>query len=147
MCCWDDLAAETYVEYRSAADAPWQPSGYCQNCIEQVQKTQWSTYKTSLEKTTCKAEQRRLLARGPPINISDAKALPCADNGEVHSLWYMTDGAEHSAKLEGSLTGEERQKYWDEQEAFYIKDEPEEEEGKVYGGTAGAAAPAGTPHK
>lgn len=47
-----------------------------------------------------------MLEKGPPINISDAKALPCPDGAEVHSLWYMIDGEEHSAKLEGSLTGE-----------------------------------------
>lgn len=104
-------------------------------CIEHLLKTQWGAYRTALEKTNCKvcfrkldfcefsvistafslsccghqAEQRRLLARGPPINISDAKALPCPDNGEVHSLWYMSDGQDHSAKLEGSLTGEVEQ--------------------------------------
>jgi hypothetical protein len=69
-------------------------------------KSQWSTYTTALSKTTCKAEQRRLLARGPPINISDPKALECPDGGEVHSLWYMVDGKEYSAKLEGSYVGE-----------------------------------------
>ena len=63
-------------------------------------------YTTSLAKTTCKAEQRRLLQKGPPINISDARALECPDGGEVHSLWYCSDGLEHSAKLEGSFEGE-----------------------------------------
>jgi hypothetical protein len=108
MCCWDDLDASSYVEYRCSSDGPWLPSGYCVNCIQHLIKTQWTTYKTSLEKTNCKAEQRRLLSRGPPINLSDAKALPCPDseNGEIHSLWFMSDGEEHSAKLEGSLTGE-----------------------------------------
>ena len=42
----------------------------------------------------------------------------------------MSDGQEHTAKLEGSLLGEARQKYWDEQQSFYIKDEAEEEDGK-----------------
>ena len=65
-------------------------------------------YTTSLAKTTCKAEQRRLLQKGPPINISDARALECPDGGEVHSLWYCSDGLEHSAKLEGSFEGEVR---------------------------------------
>jgi hypothetical protein len=75
-------------------------------CIEQLLKTQWSTYTTALAKTTCKAEQRRLLLKGPPVNISDAKALACPDDAEVHSLWYMVDNLERSAKLEGSLAGE-----------------------------------------
>jgi hypothetical protein len=38
-------------------------------CIEMIQKTQWSTYTTALEKTTCKAEQRRLLAKGMCVMI------------------------------------------------------------------------------
>mmetsp|Transcript_26531 Transcript_26531/g.25388 ORF Transcript_26531/g.25388 Transcript_26531/m.25388 type:complete len:160 (-) Transcript_26531:56-535(-) len=127
MCCWDDLEASTYVEYLSSSESEWLPSGYCNVCIEMIQKTQWSTYTTALEKTTCKAEQRRLLAKGPPINVSDTKALPCPDGGEVHTLWYMSDGLERSAKLEGSLTGEDRQKYWDEQASFYIAEEVDDE--------------------
>ena len=58
--------------------------------------------------------------------------MPCPDgtekgNAEVHSLWYNADGEEHSAQLVGALIGEERQKYWDEQKAFYIADEPDED--------------------
>ena len=45
---------------------------------------------------------------GPPINLKDAKALECPDNGEVYKLWFITDGEEHSAKLDGSLEGEVR---------------------------------------
>lgn len=145
MCCWDDLEATTYVEYRCSASSDWLPSGYCTGkahsgnwladlsffcsptvltgeftnwvfllkaCIDQLLLTQWSKYTTALEKTTCKAEQRRLLAKGPPINISDPKALPCPDGGEVHSLWYMVDLKEHSAKLEGSLAGKVGLFYW-----------------------------------
>lgn len=31
----------------------------------------------------------------------------------MFALWYMSDGEVHSAKLEGSLVGKERQDYWD----------------------------------
>jgi hypothetical protein len=102
-------------------------------CIGQLLSTQWNAYVSALAKTTCKAEQRRLLARGPPINLRDPKALPCAEEGEVQLLWYMAEGAEKSAKLEGSLEGEEREKFFDEQKKFYIQDEPDEEEGKETG--------------
>jgi hypothetical protein len=67
-----------------------------------------------------------MLQAGPPINLKDKTALPCPDDAEIHSLWYMEDNKEHSAKLKGSLEGEERQKYWDEQKKFYIAEEPEE---------------------
>jgi len=38
--------------------------------------------------------------------LKDSKALPCPDDGEVFLLWFMIDGLERSAKLEGSLVGE-----------------------------------------
>lgn len=77
-------------------------------CVEQLLKTQWTSYKGSLEKTNCKAEQRRLLSRGPPVNLRDPEALPTPDDKEVHSLWYGSVGELRSAKLEGSLEGEVR---------------------------------------
>lgn len=131
--CWDDLGKETYVEYKADSAGAWLPSGFCQDCIGMLLKSQWTKYKESLSTTTCKAEQRRLLDRGPPVNLSDKNALPCPTgaHAEVYMLWYMSDGEEHSAKLEGSLEGEERERYWNEQKAFYIIDEKEdEEEGK-----------------
>ena len=106
MSCWDDIDASNYVEFKASESGEWVPSGFCEVCIAYLLKTQWETYTTALAKTTCKAEQRRLLKSGPPINIKDAKALPCPDEAETHSLWYMSDGQVHSAKLEGSLVGE-----------------------------------------
>jgi hypothetical protein len=106
MSCWDDIDDNNYVEYRATANGDWQPSGFCETCVSYLLKTQWDLYTSALAKTTCKAEQRRLLKAGPPVNLKDAKALPCPDDGEVHSLWFKSDSAEHSAKLEGSLTGE-----------------------------------------
>jgi len=134
--CWDDLGKETYVEYQAEAAGAWLPSGFCQECIGMLLKSQWKKYKESLSTTTCKAEQRRLLERGPPVNISDKNALPCpaGAHAEVYKLWYMSDSEEHSAKLEDSLDGEQRELYWAEQRAFYIVDEKEdvdEEKGQM----------------
>lgn len=106
MSCWDDVTPESYVEYKSSAESEWKPSGFCQTCINFLLNSQWDIYTSALAKSTCKAEQRRLLQHGPPINIKDAKALECPDGGEVFSLWFMSDGLEHSAKLKGSLVGE-----------------------------------------
>jgi hypothetical protein len=105
-CCWDDINEKNYVEYKSSKDSDWLASGYCETCINQMLDTQWETYTNGLAKTTCKAEQRRLLTRGPPINLRDSKVLPCPDDGEVYSLWFMSDNNEHSARLKGSLIGE-----------------------------------------
>lgn len=152
MSCWDDIDSSNYVEFKSSATSEWIASGFCQVCVDYLIKTQWELYTGALAKTTCKAEQRRLLKAGPPINLKDAKALPCPDEGEVHSLWYASDSAEHSAKLAGSLEGEvatldsvyvltrlvpksqfrllldvqERTKFWNDQAQFYSEDEPED---------------------
>lgn len=110
-CCWDDITGENYVEYLPYPSSEnnhhptWLPSGFCQTCLQHLLKTQFSLWTESLAKSTCLAEQRRLLRRGPPVNVRDDKALPCPNNEEVHKLWYSSTGSEHSAKLEGSLEG------------------------------------------
>lgn len=128
--CWDDLTKDTYVEYRAEIGGLWLPSAFCQECITILLRSQWLKYTDALRTTTCKAEQRRLLQRGPPINLSDKTALPCpgGDHAEVQSLWFMSDNDEHSAKLEGSLEGEEKQKFWDEMQSFWIQDEADDPE-------------------
>jgi hypothetical protein len=128
MCCWDDISSANYVEYRPASGSAWLASGYCQTCIEELIRTQWQVYVSGIEKSTCRAEMKRLLGRGPPINLRDSKALACPDEGEVHELWYTSDNQIHSAKLLGSLEGEERDKFWKEKLEFFPNDEPDEEE-------------------
>lgn len=136
--CWEDITQDNYVEYlpfpssdKDEDPVQWRTSKFCQDCIKYLIRTQWKNYTDSLAKTTCKAEQRRLLKRGPPINLRDDEALPCPDGGEVMMLWFMSDGQEHSAKLDGSLVGEEREKFWHEQMQFYVEDDGgEDEEGK-----------------
>lgn len=132
-CCWDDISMENYVEYQGSAESSWLASGFCQMCIEQLLSTQYEAYTNGLAKSTCKAEQRRMLARGPPINLSDKNALPLGDddsNAEVYMLWYSSDKQTHSAKLVGSLEGEERRKYWEEQKLLYIDEGDEGDEDK-----------------
>jgi len=126
LSCWEDLGAENYVEYQAAEGGEWLPSGFCAMCVCYLQQTQWGVYTMALAKTTCKAEQRRLLDKGPPVNLKDKTALPCPEEGEVHALWFMNGNEYKSAKLEGSLVDEERQRYWDEQLAFKFDDEDEE---------------------
>ena len=135
--------------------APWLPSVYCQQCVDgQFIANQWQTYLDNISKADCAAALRRLITKPPPINVKDA-GLPCEDSataeddtergeGEVHSFWYNSDGAEHSAKLSGSLTGEERQRFWQDKKDFLTVTEVEEERQKKEGNTtaAGQAAAA-----
>jgi len=78
--------------------------------------------------TDCQAELRRLLDKGPPIYISDPHALALPYNGDTHieMLWFSSDNVERSAKLDGALEGEERQKLWDELKEFIVVDGKEE---------------------
>jgi hypothetical protein len=111
-CCFEDLTPHNYVEYLPYPSAVndnqplWLPAQYCQDCIQQLLSTQWSTYTEALLKTTCKAEQRRLLTRGPPINLRDDRAMPCPNNEEIHKLWLSSTDEVRSAKLDFSLIGE-----------------------------------------
>eukprot|EP00349_Pseudokeronopsis_sp_Brazil_P008790 CAMPEP_0202972034 /NCGR_PEP_ID=MMETSP1396-20130829/32842_1 /ASSEMBLY_ACC=CAM_ASM_000872 /TAXON_ID= /ORGANISM="Pseudokeronopsis sp., Strain Brazil" /LENGTH=152 /DNA_ID=CAMNT_0049702029 /DNA_START=93 /DNA_END=551 /DNA_ORIENTATION=+ len=132
LCCMEDISAENYAEYLPHAheenpNPSWIPAQYCQTCIEYLLQTQFQNFKDAWQKTTCKAEQRRLVTRGPPINLRDDKAMPCPGKVEINLLWYMSDGQEKSAKLLNSLEGEERERYWDELRAFYSEDEPDDE--------------------
>jgi hypothetical protein len=106
MSCWDDLDATNYVEYKSSESASWAPAGFCETCVKYLLKNQWETYTSALAKTTCKAEQRRLLKAGPPVNFKDNTACPCPDETEVHSFWFSSSNDECSAKLDNSLEGE-----------------------------------------
>ena len=134
---------------------PWLPSLYCQQCLEsQFIAQQWQTYLDNIAKADCAAALRRLITKPPPINVKDA-GLPCEDNstadddtergeGEVHSFWYASDGAEHSAKLHGSLLGEERRRFWEDKKDFLIVTEVEEERQKKVGSGGGEDGEAAT---
>lgn len=76
-CCWDDVNAANYVEYKASADDSWHPSGYCLDCINILLKSQWQQYNDQVKTVKCKAEQRRLLTRGPPINLRVRCRLSC----------------------------------------------------------------------
>ena len=52
------------------AGGEWKPATCCSTCVEYLLNTQWKLYVDLLEKTTCAAEQRRLLEKGPPLNVS-----------------------------------------------------------------------------
>jgi len=133
MSCMCDMDSSNYVEYRSSESSLWLVSKFCSDCCSHLQKIQFNQYEERLKKTTCQAEMRRLVEGGPPINLFDKTALPCDDDpsnsrGEVHSLWFSSDGQEHSAKLEGSLEGDARANFIVEIGKFYITTMPDEEE-------------------
>jgi hypothetical protein len=115
--------------------------------VSHLLKTSWQKYLKGVEQADCQATLNRLIAGqreivfwgvdcalsvvvcpgGPPINLVDATGLPCppagssdpaSESGAVHQFWHESDGKEHSAKLEGSLTGEARMAWWSERKVF-----------------------------
>lgn len=52
--------------------------------------------------------------------------LPVDEGQTVSELWYMTDDTVRSAKLKGSLEGDARMAWWEEQKKFKIVEEKEE---------------------
>jgi hypothetical protein len=115
--CYDDISSENYTEYLpyppaaqpgSADETEWKwlPCVYCVDCLEYMLTKQWSIYVERVKTTDCKAEQRRLLTTGPPINFKDNKAMPCPNEGEVYMFWYSRDNTTKVAKLPDSLVGE-----------------------------------------
>lgn len=136
----------------------WHPAQYEQSVVEQLLSSQFHTFVNKVKTTDCQAELRRLLAAGPPIYISDKHAMPLPEvsttnvetetttsgtdettatepTGDTHiiKLWYASDGEERSAKLDGAVEGEERQKLWDELKKFIIvegKEEGDDDDGE-----------------
>ena len=52
----------------------------------------------------------------------------------MEKFYFHSDGAEHSAKLKGSLVGKEREAFWAEKKQFLEATEEEEERAKREGG-------------
>jgi len=83
----------------------------------------------SLANSNCAKEQKALLTRGPPVNLFDKNGFPEAGDNEIFSLLIFSEDAPRSAKLEGSLLGEERLQLWEDQKKFFLHAEKDDAEG------------------
>lgn len=108
-CCYDSLNPDNFVLYKSNSNSKWEPFHYCESCITNMLRDMWRQYLESISKQDCKATLKRILLKGPPVNFRE----PGLDE-EVYSFYFK--GSEQSAKLEGSLTGREREKMVEEQQ-------------------------------
>jgi hypothetical protein len=115
------------VEYQSAPSMQWQPAMFEMSVVERMRQSQFHDFCNRVRETDCQAELRRLLAHGPPIYLSDPHGLPLPE-GDTHvvQLWYASDNQERSAKLDGAVEGEEREKLWEELKKFLIVEGKEE---------------------
>jgi len=135
----EDISMEdgNYVEYQCYPSLRWKPALYEQAVIEKLLSEQFHQFVNRVKTTDCQAELRRLLAKGPPVYLSDEHALPLEDGDTyVVKLWFASDNLERLAKLEGAVEGDDREKLWNELREFIIVegkeegDDDEEEENK-----------------
>ncbi|GMF15327.1 unnamed protein product [Phytophthora fragariaefolia] len=117
MATMDDITLEdgNYCEFQTAPSGRWHAALFCADVVEQLLASQFHTFMKKVQEADCKAELRRLVAKGPPVWLEDKHALPLPE-GDAHisQIWFARDGRERSAKLDGALEGEARDKLWSE---------------------------------
>ena len=122
------------VEYQIHPTMEWKPCLYEASIVQKLLQEQFHDYIERVKKTDCQAELRRLLAKGPPIWLSDEHALPLEKKEDSSSepeqyvcqLWFQADNRYMSAKLDGAVEGAERDSLWDELRQFIITEGKEE---------------------
>ncbi|OII72343.1 hypothetical protein cand_012930 [Cryptosporidium andersoni] len=127
LICYSNLDDSNSVEYQVYENSSWYLSKFCLGCIEILKKNQFYRYCESIKNTKCLKEQRALLQRGPPINIRDIHGFPECHDNEVFSLCNSKTRNNIDPKLDGSLIGDERIKFWDELKQFISKEDMSEE--------------------
>ena len=87
QCCFDELRIKVgeageedepinYVEYRVSPQHPWQPSGYCEDCLRHLMSLKYKEYLEKVKAADCGRSLRNMLSQGPPLFIRDSTALP-----------------------------------------------------------------------
>ena len=106
----------------------------CEDCVETFIKNSMPIYLDNLLKADCRASQLRVLAMGPPIYVKDDSVFPCPEDQHIDRFWYSSTQEEKSAKVEGCLEGEAREKWWNEmKEILSLTEEEMKEKEKLLG--------------
>ncbi|OQS00747.1 hypothetical protein THRCLA_05869 [Thraustotheca clavata] len=139
----DDITMDNYVEYQTFPSMTWHPSKFCAEVTQQLLDSQFPAYMKGVQgpsfspflylnddlEPDCKAELRRLLAKGPPIYLEDKYGYPLPDNGDTHlvNVWFAHSNEERSAQLTGALVDEERETLWTNLKQLLVAMEEDEE--------------------
>jgi hypothetical protein len=121
----EDITEEdgNYVEYQTSPSMLWHPCHYERSTVENLLRTQFHDYVEKVRTTDCQATLRRLLEKGPPVYIEDKHAMPLPEDDEdthICRIWFAGDNTERSAKLDGAVEGDERDKLWEELKSFIV---------------------------
>lgn len=117
MATMDDITEEdgNYCEFQTSPSGLWHPALFCSDVVEQLLATQFHTYMKKVQEADCKAELRRLVAKGPPVWLEDKHALPVPEGDTlITKVWFAKDDEDRSAKLDGAVEGEARETLWKE---------------------------------
>ncbi|AYV76313.1 MAG: hypothetical protein Terrestrivirus5_135 [Terrestrivirus sp.] len=131
--CYDDIDTENKVKYRLGPDDEWYNMPCCSVCVTQLLNTLWNKYMDGICNADCASAMKRSLKNGSPINIRRFDVLDTSSDieegdkyKEIHEL--LMNGEVISAKLEGSITGADREKFLKEQQV--VLEYLESQEGK-----------------
>ncbi|KAL7688526.1 hypothetical protein Plhal304r1_c019g0069271 [Plasmopara halstedii] len=117
MATMDDITeiGDNYCEYQTSPSGLWHSALFCADVVEQLLTTQFHTYMKKVQEADCKAELRRLVAKGPPIWLEDKHAMPLPE-GDTHiiQVWFARDNVERSAKLDGAVEDKAHELLWAE---------------------------------
>ncbi|KAG2519093.1 hypothetical protein BBO99_00007797 [Phytophthora kernoviae] len=131
MATMDDITEENgnYCEFQTSPSGSWHVALFCSDVVKQLLSTQFHTFMKKVQEADCKAELRRLVAKGPPIWLEDKHALPLPE-GDTHicQVWFAKDNEERSAKLDGAVEGEARETLWKELQELLAAMEDDKEE-------------------
>jgi len=115
---WDDIDDDNYCEYQTVPSGEWNCAYFSSDTIEHMINSQYAKYLQDVEAAAkdCAAAVRRLVEMGPPMYLSDRVGLPLPE-GDTHidKVWFSSNDKETSARLVGSLQGEERETLWNSQ--------------------------------
>ena len=112
-CCLSEINSNNYVLYKDNIESEYKSSFFCSDCVSILVETGWNTYISNVNNADCAAALKRLIEKGPPINLRDDYGVPCDNENNEVVIFYFGDGIK-SAKLNGSLVGDERLIWWGE---------------------------------
>ncbi|KAL4093797.1 hypothetical protein PRIC1_011227 [Phytophthora ramorum] len=131
MATMDDITEEdnNFCEFQTSPSGSWHAALFCVDVVEQLLATQFHTYMKKVQEADCKAELRRLVAKGPPVWLEDKHALPVPE-GDTHitKVWFAKDEEERSAKLDGAVEGQARDVLWKELQQLLAAMEEDKDE-------------------
>lgn len=121
LASFEEIDASNYVEYQTLPSGAWHACRYSQETVEHLLESSYKMYLGDIEKASkdCAAAVRRLVAKGPPLYLSDCNhgdAIPVPE-GDTHvaQFWFMNGNVTVSGVLPDAAQGDARAALWDSQ--------------------------------